>query len=598
MGWKSAFLAIGFVGATFTVADPAFAECKLGKLAELPVTMRGLSPLVSAKINGGSVTLIADSGAFFSLLTPGAASRLGLRGGPLPLGMSITGATGDAQMTYATVKEFSAPGMEFKNGVDFLIGASGTETTSDGLLGANFLSQVDAEYDLAHGAIRLMHPEGCGKTDLAYWANNIAVGVVPIEEIALPDSKIKGVATINGVKLKVIFDTGASISELTLAGAKRAGVTPQDNGVIAVEKEHGVGREVVTRYIAPIKTFEIGGEAIKNTKLSVADIHLDDVDMLIGADFFLSHHIYVARSQNKLYFTYNGGPVFNLTGQPQSIAGGASQGPEPTDAAGYARQAAALLSRGDVKAALTSYDKAVQLAPTDPDLLYERALAERETGEPKLAVADLDKVISLRPSKTAALLARGDARLANKNVDGARQDFNQAIKADIGLRLRVAQAYESNEMFAEAIDEYSQIIAHPATSTLPVADTGSYVARRADDPHVSDALVGRCHARAMTGQNLKDALDDCNRGSRLTPGATDVIVDRAYVQFRLGQFDQALSDFTVALRDQPRDAWALYGKGLAELRKGQADKGQVDLKAAEALQPMVAKRAQTFGLTP
>ena len=30
--------------------------------------------------------------------------------------------------------------------------------------------------------------------------------------------------------------------------------------------------------------------------------------MLLGADFFLSHRIYVANSRDKLYFTYNGGP--------------------------------------------------------------------------------------------------------------------------------------------------------------------------------------------------------------------------------------------------------------------------------------------------
>jgi len=35
--------------------------------------------------------------------------------------------------------------------------------------------------------------------------------------------------------------------------------------------------------------------------------------MLIGADFFLSHRVYVASSQNRLYFTYNGGPVFDLS---------------------------------------------------------------------------------------------------------------------------------------------------------------------------------------------------------------------------------------------------------------------------------------------
>ncbi len=40
--------------------------------------------------------------------------------------------------------------------------------------------------------------------------------------------------------------------------------------------------------------------------------------MILGADFFLSHHILVASSQRKLYFTYNGGPVFDL--RPQAVA--------------------------------------------------------------------------------------------------------------------------------------------------------------------------------------------------------------------------------------------------------------------------------------
>ena len=48
--------------------------------------------------------------------------------------------------------------------------------------------------------------------------------------------------------------------------------------------------------------------------------------MLIGADFFLSHHVYVANSQRKLYFTYNGGPVFNLTTTPGAAANSAVPG--------------------------------------------------------------------------------------------------------------------------------------------------------------------------------------------------------------------------------------------------------------------------------
>jgi hypothetical protein len=49
-------------------------------------------------------------------------------------------------------------------------------------------------------------------------------------------------------------------------------------------------------------------------------------DMIIGADFFLSHRIYVASSQHKLYFTYNGAGVQHpgnlcIPGTPCSCAG-------------------------------------------------------------------------------------------------------------------------------------------------------------------------------------------------------------------------------------------------------------------------------------
>ena len=59
--------------------------------------------------------------------------------------------------------------------------------------------------------------------------------------------------------------------------------------------------------------------------------------MLIGADFFLSHRIYVASSQKKLYFTYNGGPVFNLETAPATAA---RETPPPAEGAAPAPEAA------------------------------------------------------------------------------------------------------------------------------------------------------------------------------------------------------------------------------------------------------------------
>jgi hypothetical protein len=62
-----AILALGLFGA----AAPAAAACKLQKVAELPVTIMGpQKAVVSAKINGVEVKLIADSGASMGGLRP------------------------------------------------------------------------------------------------------------------------------------------------------------------------------------------------------------------------------------------------------------------------------------------------------------------------------------------------------------------------------------------------------------------------------------------------------------------------------------------------------------------------------------------------
>ena len=38
--------------------------------------------------------------------------------------------------------------------------------------------------------------------------------------------------------------------------------------------------------------------------------------MLLGLDFIRAHRVLVAHSQRKLYFTYNGGPVFEARPRP------------------------------------------------------------------------------------------------------------------------------------------------------------------------------------------------------------------------------------------------------------------------------------------
>ena len=123
--------------------------------------------------------------------------------------------------------------------------------------------------------------------------------------------------------------------------ARRAGETPDSPGVTAGGMSAGIGRHTVRTWIAPFASFKIGDEEIHNTHLRIGDPELRGADMLIGADFFLSHHILAASSQRKLYFTYNGGPVFNLTTVPMPAPAPASADTSAAGGAGPGAPAAA-----------------------------------------------------------------------------------------------------------------------------------------------------------------------------------------------------------------------------------------------------------------
>ncbi len=317
LAWHAALLILGLA---LAAAPAAFGACQLGQIAELPVTMQGLRPTLSVQINGADARLIADSGAFYGLLTPGSAAQLKLKLEPVPDSLRGYGMGGDAALSLATVKDFMLAGIALHN-VQFIVGGSALGGELAGVLGQNVLGITDVEYDLADGVIRLMRPKGCAKDSLAYWAGSQPVSVIEIARTDAAHSHTRGAAYLNGTRIHVLFDTGATASMLTLHAAERAGARPDGPGVVPAGFSYGIGRELVRTWIAPFASFKLGGEEIRNTHLRIGDwADIANVDMLIGADFFLSHRLYVSNEQRKLYFTYNGGVVFNLTTLPVKAA--------------------------------------------------------------------------------------------------------------------------------------------------------------------------------------------------------------------------------------------------------------------------------------
>jgi predicted aspartyl protease/Tfp pilus assembly protein PilF len=487
------------------------AACSIDTIAQLPVTMSGLQPLVPAKINGVERMFVADSGAFYSMIEPSAAAELKLPLTPMPFEFSLVGVGGSAVARVTTVKVFTLSGQPIKN-IQFLV-ASGSSSAA-GLLGQNVLGYADVEYDLSGGFIRLMKPHNCGNANLAYWDKGGNFSFIDIHTPERNNPHTTGEAYVNGVKIRVMFDTGAGNSVLTRAGAARLGITPDSPGVTYVGSSAGIGSRSVRSWIAPIASFKIGDEEIRSTRLVVGDfssVISMDTDMLLGADFFLSHRVFVANSQNKLFFTYNGGPVFNLTTTKAYVQEGPDQPlkestpaiesvNEPTDAEGFSRRGEVFVTRRDYDHAIADFTRAMALDPTQAKYAYERATARLQNKQPILAMADLDKTLELQPDNLEALAMRARLRLAERDKLGATADIDQAAKLapkESDLRLRLAYLYQGADKPDAALAQFDLWIgAHP------------------EDGRLGEALNGRCWTRATANIDLDKALNDCDRAVR------------------------------------------------------------------------------------
>lgn len=324
--WLVTFAVIGAALAS-SPAAAADQRCTIGQLMQLPVTIVDRQPTVPAMINGNKVALVVDSGAFFSVLSSSVAAEYQLPHSPAPEGFYLEVIGGRTEVDIATVKDFSLGGHSFKR-VQFLVGTS--EPGEAGLLGQNFLGMADVEYDLPDGAVRLMQPRGCGHANLAYWVKNDNFSMLNIESADSAGKHTQGTVEIDGVKLRAIFDTGAATTILTRHAANRLGFRPDGPKVTEAGVTRGLGRGVVQTWIAPFGALTLGdNETIKNIRLRVGEIDDDSFDMLIGADFFLSHRVYVSNQLGKMYFSYIGGPVFDLSVHHDT---GSTAGPLPADA--------------------------------------------------------------------------------------------------------------------------------------------------------------------------------------------------------------------------------------------------------------------------
>jgi tetratricopeptide (TPR) repeat protein len=564
-------------------------RCNLTMSPPVPISMDNLRPVITADINGVEARFMIDTGSFWNFLWPAAAAEFKLPLRDAPPGSYLYGIGGAFVPRIATANSFSVAGIS-GHGAQFLVDNNDLGNGIDGILGQDLFRLTDVEFDFANGALRFVRPQHCGSDILAYWATTQPIQEVSVDWTSRQQTRLIAKAAVNGHDIHVLFDTGAWRSILSLDAAKRAGITPDSPDVVAAGATIGLGSKPVRVWAAPIDKFAIGGETIEHTHLLIGDIGLDDADMLLGSDFFLAHHVYVAYSQDKIYFTYNGGPVFDVNAlQPAATAGPAMAPEAALDAASYMRRGMAYASRGELAQSIADLTQACRLEPADADCHYQRGLVYWRSSQLQAALADFTAAIQRRPEDFEARLARAQLEIA-KQPAAAETDLDAVDRLapqQAAMRLQLAGLYGLAGEYAGAVHQYDLWIDyHP------------------DDINLSYALSNRCGAEAKSNVDVDRALDDCKtalwliRKSGVDTLSAATLSNRGLVYLRDGRIDDALADFESVLRLRPQAPLARYALGLAELRKGLTMQGQTDLAAAERIDPKIRDFFSGIGLKP
>lgn len=314
----SALVRTAFI-ASLALAAPAAAEpsCRLDTMGVLPVKWDHQRALVDVRINGKPTRALIDTGGMSTAFFRDGAKALGLS---LQPGLGIFVGPGGSVQGYSTHVNELIIGRWRELDKDYhVIGSDFGDVALS--IGQDVLSAGEVEFDLAHDVIKMFKPLGdCGRTDLAYWAQEFMTVDILKRNRESPYLRVE--VALNGKSVRAMLDTGAPHSIVTRTAALRTGIDAGGPGTIPLGRGVGIANVGFKTWIANFDTFVLGGEEVKNARVRIGDFGgfgLPDIDMLLGMDFFRAHHIFVSYRQGKMYFTYNGGRIFDVTSPPESL---------------------------------------------------------------------------------------------------------------------------------------------------------------------------------------------------------------------------------------------------------------------------------------
>jgi predicted aspartyl protease len=277
---------------------PAAESCSMERVADMPARVANGAILVPVLINRSKLEMQIDTGASTSMIDQIMAVRLGLPS-DAHRRTTLHGIGGQVETQNTVVRSLEVGGQEWQS-LSLATGHLATEfhdgSQVAGLLGADRLSSFDVELDIPRGRMTLWQVAHCGG-DFAL--SGVPHFVVPLSRH--PPNRMVVQVAIDGHPVEALIDWGAKATTVTDAAAAGVGITPAMLAGDRAGKSWGVDRNENLVRLHRFDSFQVGGETLHAVGIGVADLHVQEVGMLLGADYASHRRIWLSYATRQMF---------------------------------------------------------------------------------------------------------------------------------------------------------------------------------------------------------------------------------------------------------------------------------------------------------
>ena len=277
-------------------SEPVSSDRPCGLVCRAVLPIRASSSqlfLVDIKVNDKPVLMVLDTGASRTMLSPAAATRIGLGAGTLEAGRMLGGG-GDVAAVSTAIHSIALGHAQVGPGRVYLLPekqtAAGTgELGFDGMLGHDVLGRYQVDLDFPHQIVRLYEGKLC-PGPLPNWPAEVSV--MPMTA-RLGPNLITVDGALDGLPVTTVLDTGWEAIDVGEAIARRLDGARDESKPDRAVRVFGVGPNVLVEKLRRFKALSLGAMTIPDPDIAISPERFAQSLMLVGDPVLSTRRVWI-----------------------------------------------------------------------------------------------------------------------------------------------------------------------------------------------------------------------------------------------------------------------------------------------------------------